>query len=36
MCLIQIVPKTKEQLRRRTKRIVVTAPADDLRRSLLK
>jgi hypothetical protein len=34
--LIQIVPKTKEQLSRRTKRIVVTAPADDLRRSLLK
>jgi hypothetical protein len=36
VCLIQIVPKTKEQLSRRTKRIVVTAPADDLRRSLLK
>jgi hypothetical protein len=36
VCLIQIVPKTNEQLSRRTKRIVVTASADDLRRSLLK
>ena len=36
VCLIQIVPKTKTQLSSKTKKIVVTAPADDLRRSLLK
>ena len=34
--LIQIVPKTKKQLSSKTKKIVVTAPAEDLRRSLLK
>jgi hypothetical protein len=35
-CLIQMVPKTKKQLSNRTKRIVGTDPADDLRRSLLR
>jgi len=35
-CLIQIVPKTKKQLSNRTKRIVGTDPADNLRRSLLR
>ena len=35
-CLIQMVPKTKKQLSNRTKRIVGTDPADDLRRSFLK
>jgi len=35
-CLIQMVPKTKKQLSNRTKRIVGTDPADDLRRSLFR
>jgi hypothetical protein len=36
VCFIQIVPKTKKQLSNRTKRNVDAAPADDLRRSLLR
>ena len=35
-CLIQMVPKTKKQLSNRTKRIVGTDPADNLRRSFLR
>jgi hypothetical protein len=35
-CLIQIVPKTKEQLSNRTKRMVGADPADNLRRSFLR
>ena len=35
-CFIQMVPKTKEQLSNRTKRIAGTDPADNLRRSFLR
>ena len=35
-CLIQMVPKTKKQLSNRTKRIVGTDSADNLRRSFLR